>query len=489
MTERASTLIREQTFSAVRWTSASAIIRGVLQVVQLAVLARILEPEHFGLVAAVLVIITFGNLLADLGLNSAYVQAKTVTPEQRSSLFWLNAAMGGGISIIVAAASPPLAIVLGDERLAPLLAISSATFLISALGQQLRMDAEKQLAFKNVAIIEVTSSALGFVVALASAYLGHGAYSLVFGGLAVSTSNTTLNWLVLSKGWHPSLHCSIPEVRSFIQFGGAMVANAFVNQLAMSADLLLGGRLLGAAALGSYVVPRNLMLQVQFLINPIVTRVGFPLISAIQDDLERVRSVYGKTLRIVLAFNAPIYLALAMFADEIVPIVLGAKWEGSKEVVRVLALWGLVRCTFNPLGSLLFGVGRSGRALAWNIGQLLSLIAILLVGTQWGTIGLAYAMLVLNILLIMPSWRFLIYPVCQMHLRTFLCAISGPILVALCAMIPAFYLSSNLQQPLIRLCVAAFLFVPAYVALSAAFNREWMTAFVKLLGLPGIARS
>ena len=101
--------LKHRTFSAVRWTTTAAVVRALLQLAQLAVLARLLAPEDYGLMAMVAVVLGFALVFTDLGVNSAYVQRQDVTPEQRSSLFWLNVAMGGGLTLLVLLCSPLIA--------------------------------------------------------------------------------------------------------------------------------------------------------------------------------------------------------------------------------------------------------------------------------------------------------------------------------------------------------------------------------------------
>ncbi len=135
-----------------------------------------------------------------------------------------------------------------------------------------------------------------------------------------------------------------------------MLLNNVINHVNATIDLVLGGRMLGASQLGLYSVPRNLLLQVQGMVNPIFTRVGFPLIASIQHDKERVKQVYLKTMNMTASVNAPIYVAIAVFAPEIVWLLLGPNWTDTAPLIRVLALWGLLRSFGNPVGSLLFGL-------------------------------------------------------------------------------------------------------------------------------------
>jgi len=334
--------LKARTFSAVRWTTAAAASRTLVQLAQLGVLARLLSPEDYGLMAMVAVVLGFAAAFSDMGVNSAYVQRQDVTPEQRSSLFWLNVAISGGLTLIVLLCGPLIAGFFGDDRLTPLLMLAASIFVITGLGQQVKMTAEKTLDFRAVALIEIAAAIAGFAAAVTAAYAGWGVYALILGAIVNAAGVTVLAWLFLARGWRPMWRFQWTDVRSFLGFGGALVANNIVNEFNRSIDLLLGGRMLAASALGLYSLPRQIVFQIQGLVNPIITRVGFPLIAQVQADVPRVRAIYLKTLNMTAATNAPLYVGIAFFAPEVVSIMLGDKWLAATDLLRLLAIWGVL---------------------------------------------------------------------------------------------------------------------------------------------------
>jgi O-antigen/teichoic acid export membrane protein len=474
--------LKNRTFSAVRWTTTSAVARAVLQIAQVAVLARLLTPEDYGLMAMVGVVLSFAGLFADLGVNSAFMQRQHVTLEQRASLYWFNVALGGGLTLLVMAASPLLAWLFGDERLTPLLMLSASTFVIGSLGQQLRMAAEKELDFRAIVLLEIASTILGFIAALLTAIWGWGVYSIVFGGIVSAISGTAFAWMYLARGWRPMWRLRMEDVHPYLRFGGAMVANNIVNQLNMTIDLFLGGRLLGAAQLGLYSVPRNLVLQLQGMVNPIITRVGFPLIAQVQHDVARVRSIYLKTLNMTASTNAPLYVGIAVFAPEIVAVLLGHGWQSSAPLLRILAVWGFIRSTINPVGSLLFGMGRADLSLKWNLIMLVIVPPVMWIGSQFGPAGLAWALLVYIVLMFLPTWYFLVRPLCQAGIYEYSVAALRPFLLALISMAPAYLVATQLDGVIVHLVVAVLIATSFYLMISYKFNRDWFAAMRELLG-------
>ena len=467
-------ILAQKALSAVRWTAASAIFRGLIQIVQLALLARLLLPEYFGLVATVAAIISLGTLFSDLGLNSAYLHARNIGADQRVCLYWLNILFSSILTILIILVSKPISQWYNDQRLEGLLATYSLVYIIIAIGQQLRIDAEKRLAFAKVACIEITSSLVAFGAAIFAATTGFGPFSIVFGALTSASVSTVLNWIMLSDGWRPSLQLRFDGLREQVVFGITLIANGLVAQLSTNLDMLLGGKLLGSDAFGVYAVPRNFLTQVLSLINPVITRVGFPIISHIQDDTSRVREVYCKAINAVVAINAPVYLGIAFFSEATSSVLFGDQWANAAAVFRILAIFALLRCIMNPLGSLLYGLGRPGLALKWNIAQVILAPFAIYSFSEYGAPGLAYAMVVLMTIQIFPAWYLLIYRVCGLSLLRYTRAIVVPVLLTTFSFAPACLLAKLVQNEFAQLFLAGVTFLPIYFLVNFALKQEWI---------------
>ena len=475
--------LRRRTFTAVRWTTAGMVFKGLMQVAQVAVLARLLAPEDYGLMAMVAVVLSFATVFADFGVNSAFVQRRDVTQEQRSSLFWFNLALSACLMLLVMALSPSLATFFGDDRLVPLLILGATTFVIAAVGLQVRMAAEKALHFRPVMLVEVFAALLGFGVAVIAALAGWGVYALVAGAIANALASTVLAWIVLARGWRPAWRMNFAEVRSFLGFGSALVANNMVNQVNMTIDLFLGGRLLSATQLGLYSVPRNLTLQAQFIVNPIVTRVAFPLIAEVQHDIAHVRSIYLQTLNMTASTNAPIYIGIAFFAPDIVTLLLGPGWEQAAGILQALALWGGLRSTGSPVGSLLLGMGRAGLSLRWNLALLFVVPPAVWLGSAHGPEGIAWALLVVQVVLFIPGWFVLVRSVCQAKLVEYSVAALRPFVISILAVSPAYLVLTEIEDASVRLLLGVLVSTPLYLGLSWLGNRAWLDSMLELAGL------
>lgn len=459
----------------------ASIVRASMQLAQLSVLTHFLSPQDYGLMAMVMVVISYAALFSDMGLSTAFVQRQHISHEERSSLYWLSVAIGAALMLVVAAASPLAAYLLKAPELPGLIALVSTNFLVVALGQQLRMDAEKALNFRPVALIEMISALSGFALAVLLAWRGWGVYALVAAAMLSTWVTMLLCWAVLAQGWRPSWRMRWVEVRWYVRFGGGMVLNNALNHMNSTVDVLLGGRLLGAAQLGLYSVPRNLILQAQSVVNPVFTRVGFPVIASIQHDPARVRQVYLKIMNLTATVNAPIYVAMAVFAPEFVQLLLGDRFQDAAPLLRVLALWGLLRSFGNPVGSLVFGLGRVRLSTVWNLGLLFVVPPSLWLGSQYGAVGMAWAMAGVMAVLFVPAWALLVRPTCGAGLWEYGRQVVMPTLCAVMAGGGAWLSVSAFSLPWLRLGVGLSIGTLAYVALSRLLNRECVDMAVGLL--------
>ena len=477
--------LKQQTFAAGRWTAASAFSRAGFQMLQIVVLARLLSPADFALMAITIASMSVFNLFADMGLSRAIIHFENPQAGVLTSLYWLNLLVGLVLSIVFAAVAPLLGQIFRQPGLALVMLTSSPFFVLSAVGQQFRALAEKNLRFSTLAVNEIAAGALGFLVAVAIAYFGGGVYSLVGGILVVATINSILAWWRLSAGYRPSWQLNLQGLGPFLHFGGYLTAETLMNTLVSQADIFVGGLLAKPALLGFYTVPRDLAQRISMVTNPIITRVGFPVMARRQKDIAALKSIYLQTLRMTASVNIPVYIALMLFSSEVVALLYGPKWAAAETYLRILALWGLINSIGNPVGSLLLAVGQVRRAFWWNLTLLLILpLLFWFSADRWGLTGLAAGIMFIYLLLLVPAWYFLVNPCCGARLREYLGQLTAPLLLSVAVDSAAWELTRGIPHGTLRLAIGAAVGVPFYMTLSRLFNRPWFDAMWTLMRLP-----
>jgi len=473
--------IRNAAFSAIRWTSMAMLGRAVIAFAQIVALSRILDPADFRLVAIAVTIVGIGIVFTDMGISSALIRFRDVTVDELNSLFWLNVILGAVVTLSVAAGSPLIAMFYGDERLVPLVLLASTVFFVTALGQQQRAMAEKNLRFDILFKIDIASALFGFGLAVATALLGFGAMSIIAGNLANAGGVTLLSWILLADGWRPKASFSFTAAKRFVAFGSNVVAISMFNALALSGDIILGGRLITGPSLGYYFQPRDLCMRIMFVVNPIVTRVSFPLLASVAHDRSKVKSVYLKAMKMTASVNFPIYAFLAVFGPEVVAIVLGPKWVASAPIMRILAIWCAVRSVGNPVGSLLFATGETKRAIYSALGVAIAVFVFVYIGAPWGILGIPVALTVLYAILIPVFWATLVQPACGASFVEYHRVLLLPALTTTCAALAGVAVLQVTEGALERLVIGGAAGALGYIASSWFINREWLLSMAELL--------
>ena len=418
--------LKRQAAEGAYWTGTSGVAVTVLQFAQLAVLARLLVPEDFGLMAMMMVVIGFAQAFADMGVSNAIIHRQDTTDDHLSSLYWLNILAGIVLFFLLLAAVPAIVVLFAEPRLAELIPVIAPIFLIAPFGQVYQSLLQKNLRFRELAVSETSAAALSAAVAITAAIAGQGIYALIFGQLAnIACRTVVLIGYGLSE-WRPSWHFRRRDLDNYLSFGLFQMGERSISFLGQRVDQLLIGTLLGAQALGYYHLAFNLVILPVARINPILTRVAFPLFARVQDDTEKLRHGYMTMRRVLAAVNFPLLLGLAAVAPVLIPLVLGEQWVPSIVLVQILAGVALLRSTGNPVGSLLLAKGRADMGFYWNACIVSTQIPAVYIGaTIAGTRGVAVAVLLMQMAYFWGGYYFLVRRLLGPCLRSYLATL-GP---------------------------------------------------------------
>ncbi|HEY0823690.1 MAG TPA: MOP flippase family protein [Ramlibacter sp.] len=468
--------LRGPTLHGIRWTAVENVLNVLFGIATLAILARLLQPQHFGLMAVVAVIVGLSMVFADLGISNAVIHRQDVDEAQLSTLYWLNVLGGVAIYLVLLALAVPLARFYGEPELVPLVAIAGLATVVQSLGQQYNVLLRKELHFGLLARIGIASRFLALVSAVGLALADFGVYALVGSSLAGTCLATVLT---VAAGWRlhrPRLQFQPARVRHFLGFGAYQVGEGSIAYLTANLDSLLIGRLAGAEALGLYSVAKQFVTYPAQVVNPVVTRVAMPVMARLQDDIPRLRAMYLQAIGHLSSLNFPIYAAIAVFAAEITALLFGPRWEAAVPLMRILAIHAALRSVGTPVGSLILARGRARLAFWWNASLVFLTAAAMLAGAMYGPAGVAWALLLLQVALQVPNWRLLVRPLCGAGWGEYAAAILRPAAAAAMGALAGGAVALAFPGDLTRL--AAGLAVSALVTLLAylAWNRGFLDA-------------
>jgi PST family polysaccharide transporter len=358
-----------------------------LQICSTVTLARLLSPEDFGLQGMVLVITGFLGLVSDAGLGVVSIQREVLTHEETSALFWINVAVGVGLMLAVMAMAPLVAGFYHEPRLLLIALASAPAFLLSGLAVQHRALLNRALRFVTIAGIEVLSYALSVATGVVMALLGCGYWALV--GMALSTPlvSSVAAWIAMP--WLPGRPRRIAGIRSMLHMGGTVTLNTLVVYLAYNAEKVLLGRFWGAEALGLYGRAYQLANLPVKQLNASIGSVAFPALSRVQVDQGRLSRLFLRGYTTAVSLTIAVVVAAVVFAEEIVHVLLGPRWEAVGTLLRLLAPAVLVFGLINPLSWLLRATGRVRRSL--HLALLIAPVVILGIaaGLPYGPPGVA----------------------------------------------------------------------------------------------------
>jgi lipopolysaccharide exporter len=414
--------LQKKATSGFKWTGMSSITSTALQIIQLLVLAHLLSPDDFGLMAMIMVIIGFMQSYSDLGISSAIIHYQKISREQLSSLYWLNLLAGGLIFLILNASAPLIISIYNEPRLENLILWAATIFLILPWGQQFQVLLQKELLFKQLSLSEICGSLGGAIIAIGSAYIGKGVFSLVYGQLANAAIRTTLLTIFAKGDWRPRLHFQRSDLKGFLGFGLYQMGERGINYFGRNLDKMIVGVLLGSHALGLYSVAYQLMVKPYQLFNPIITRISTPLFSKIQTDNPRLRSAFLNMVRTTSLALFPVYVAMIILAEPIFSVFLGEQWLAAVPVFQILAILGFFYSIGNLLGSLLVAKGRPDIGFHFNLAIFFVYGIAVWWGSRFGVEGVAWALVISTLTILFPIGFWIRWVLVEMKTMEYLSA-------------------------------------------------------------------
>jgi len=380
----------------------------VIQFISVIILARLLVPEDFGLVASVGPIVAFVGLLQNLGLQQALVQRKDISDRQLNQVFWVSALVGLGSSVVVAALAPAIAAFYGDQRMLGITIASALPLLLGSIAAVPLALMNRHLQFGQLALNDVITAAAGLLAAAIAAWAGMGYWSLVLGPAVAAVVALAAAWQVVR--WTPSR----PDLKvdgDILSFGANLTGFNLVNFFSRNLDNILIGKYSGAIELGYYDRAYKLLLfPLQNITQPL-TRVMVPLLSRIHEDKARFRDLYVRTNWLLAAVTMPGIAALTLTSEQVVALLFGPRWTAVAPIFAWLGIASLMQSVSSTTGWIFICQGKTKTMFHWGIYSSLTTVASFIVGLHWGAVGVAAAYAISGYVLRVPVLAVLVHRV------------------------------------------------------------------------------
>jgi PST family polysaccharide transporter len=387
--------IKHKVVSGSAWTLFANVSSQAISFLVTVVLARLLTPVDFGVVAISAVFIGVITLFQDVGMGAALIQRKEIDDDYLSTSFSVSLLAGAVLAGLIAAISPLVASFYGQAVLRDILLVSSIGFLLSPFTSIHTSILSKSLEFKKVALIQLGTQAVSGSISVGLALSGYGLWSMVLGKILSQPLLIPVVWSVVK--WRPRLKVVRKCFTDLFGFSSHLLGFNLLNFFARSLDNLIIGKYLGPQALGYYSVAYNLMLKPLQLISWSIGKVLFPVFSSIQDDPAQTRAVYLKIIKSISLITFPMMTGLFMVAEEFILSVYGDTWRPAILPLKLLCAVGAIQSIGTTAGVIFNSQGRSDLNLKVGAVSATSIVIGFIIGINWGVIGLITAYIAVSL--------------------------------------------------------------------------------------------
>jgi O-antigen/teichoic acid export membrane protein len=423
------------------------------------VLARLISPEGYGIVAMVSAVTAFAMLFQDLGISAAAIQARELTHRQVSTLFWLNVAVGTFLTLAVAASAPLVVWFYDEPAVFGATIATSFIFVIGSLGNQHSVLLRRAMRFKAVTLARIVSAVTTAVVSIGFAMAGYGYWSLILGSLLATAASTTMLWV--GSGWVPGWPSRHAGIRRLVRFGANVTGFQVVNYFPQNLDNILIGRVWGSVVLGLYSRAYTLLLMPIVNIEQPLATVAMPALSRLQHNREQYRRYYKRFLSIVAVATMPLVAFMYVCSDAVVHLLLGPRWAETSAIFSILAFTAFMRPVASTRGLVMLSSGNDARFLRWGIINAAATTAGISIGVLWGARGVAVALAIVSYSLLVPSLYYC-FQETPIRPRDFAQAVARPAMSSIVAgVVTAWFRESAFApaQPVALLGAAALVFM------------------------------
>jgi O-antigen/teichoic acid export membrane protein len=397
--------LKMQVAHGLKWQAIEIIGRQLLSLIVFTALARLLEPSAFGKIALVGVYMAFIAMFADQGIATALVQRPNLKPQHLDAACWFNL----GCAVLLCAGTivfaGPVAGLLGDPTLAPLLRWMSPALVINAMSTIYSVLFIKAMDFRRPTIRILVGNAVGGMVGVGMAIAHCGVWSLVGQQLAAALSGAVFLWR--ASTYRPSLKFSLSHLRELLGVSSSVFSTSLLWFFSSRLDQVVVGRFAGVSALGQYVIAGKIPDLAKVVTHEPMARVSLPALSRLQNERDRLqKAIYsGMELNAIVSFA--VFVGMAAIAPELVIVLFGSKWAAAGMLCSLLSIYGLINALQVFFHPSLLASGGVGKYVLLNIWQAAGSVLACVGGIQLGVKYVVIGLIINNVIIAIPALVFL----------------------------------------------------------------------------------
>jgi len=435
--------LRQKSIRGLFWSAAQSWGGQLVTLVVFALLARLLEPAAFGLIAMANVFVAFTKVFLDQGFAMAIIQRRDLEQGHLNTAFWANVLIGLVLTCLGIAIARPVAQLFSEPELTPIIRWFSVLFLASSLSAVQQALLKREFEFKKLAVRSLVAVLLGGIVGISMALQGYGVWSLVGQQLTNSIVQLALLWRV--SHWRPGIEISARHFKDLFSYGANIVGINFTEFLNRNADKFMIGYYLGPIALGYYAVAYKLLETLSLLFASVTSQVTFSSFSAMQSNTERMRNAFYTATQLTSLVTFPMFAGLAVIAPSFIILIFGPQWQASVPVVQVLMLVGILESVYLYNANVMLAMGKPSWRFKLNLLNSLVNVAGFVIAVRWGIVAVAAAY-VIRAYLLSPIPLVLVQRLIGIQISTYLRNFSVPLLATAVMVTTVFFASPHIAS-------------------------------------------
>ncbi|MDJ0843608.1 MOP flippase family protein [Crocosphaera sp.] len=478
--------IKQKAIKGVIWSAIQNWGTQAVSFIVFFVLARLLSPEDFGLVALANVFLAFMSIFLEQGFAQAIIQRQELEAEHLDTAFWTNLGIGLILAIAGFLSSDFVANQFVESNLTPILQCFSVLFIIAALSKIQQAILERKFEYKAIALRWLFGTTIGGVVGIIMAFNGFGVWSLVAQQMVHETVGTIVLWT--SSDWRPKFRFSPTHFRHIFSFGISILGFNFISFFNNRVNDFLIGYFLNPVVLGYYTIAYRLLKVMMDLLVKTTTNVALPTFSRLRTDLDKFRQTFYTVTQLTSVIAFPCFFGMAILAPELIKVLFGEKWLPVIPLIQILTVMGLFRSVSFFKSSVIISMGKPTWSLYLKIVGVILNFILFAIAYRWGIIAVTMAYTVRTII-VFPIGQWAVSLLIKTPMATYLSQFISPLLSAIIMSIGLIGIKTLLIEilspiPLIIICT-----ISGMVIYGVAIRLLAPTIWQELLQLINLAKS
>ncbi len=392
---------KKKVITGFAWEGGTKFVIQILSWVSTVIVARLLTPDDYGIVAVSGIFILLMSHFAEMGLAAGLINKKEISDKEITGVFWFGIFLSFFLYLIIALISPLVETIFGMEGLGDLMMASALMVIFASFRIVASAKIMREMNYKFRALVDMFGQFVMIVVTLFLAYSGYGPWSLILGTVAMHLF-ITLAYIPHMKGiGFVAIHWS--EIKSVISYGLNVMASRLLGHFSSNTPVFIVGLLLGQKSTGYYSFAEQIGKMPMDKIGMLFNRIIFPATSRVKENTDYARNVFIKMHQVLFLIGSPILIGLSIVCNDLVILLFTDKWSDSIPILELTALLNLFVMSSMIMPPVIEGMGKPEILVRYNVLNLMLLVTASLIGIQWGLVGMVI------------SW-FFVYPIVYIYL-------------------------------------------------------------------------